>query len=75
MWFTAITTAMQILLLILKASEKNQIISEAIAVERAKIVNEINQSLVLAAQIPAELARLSDEELDSYVEKKGWYRD
>jgi hypothetical protein len=75
MWFTAITSVIQILLILLRSSERSKIVAEVEAVERAKVINEINKTLLIAAQVPAELGRLSDKELDRYVHDKGWYRD
>lgn len=75
MWFSAITSLIKILLIFLQSSERNKIVAETETIERARVINEINKSLLIAAQVPAELGRLSDKELDDYVQAKGWYRD
>ena len=74
-WLTFFMQLVGILSIIMKGVEKDKIVSEVEAIERAKIINEINRRLVEASRIPAELAGLTDEELDAHVESKGWFRD
>lgn len=74
-WFTVIVSVIKILTILLEKSQRDQVVADTVAVERARVINEINKSLILAANIPAEVARLSDKELDEYVQAKGWYRD
>lgn len=73
-WLTLIMQLVTIISIFMKRGEKAEIVSEALAIERAKVINEINRRLVEASRIPQEMVGLSDEELDSYVQDKGWFR-
>lgn len=74
-WLSLIMNIVTIITVLMKGAEKNKIIAETEMIERAKALNEINRRLVEASRIPAELAGLTDEELDAHVESKGWFRD
>lgn len=74
-WFALITNLISILTILLRARERDRIVSEVELIERARIIQQINQSLAVASQIPVEIAKLTDKELDEHVRKKGWYRD
>lgn len=73
--FPLISGIIQLMVFLMKISERNQIISDTENLERAKVIAKINESLVEASRIPLELRGLNEKELDEYVQNKGWYRD
>ena len=74
-WFTLITGAIQLLLTFMKWKERDQIVSEVQAVERAKALLAIQASLKEASRISSEVSQMTEKELDEHVQNKGWYRD
>lgn len=74
-WFSFAANLISLITIFARWMERDKVVDEVTAVERAKQINAINRSLVEASKIPPALANLSDEEIDSYVDRRGWYRD
>jgi hypothetical protein len=74
-YFSLASAVIKLILMFVQWKQRAQIVSEVEQIERAKQIIEIQARLTQAAQLDAEIAGLTSEELDQHVESKGWFRD